>query len=289
MEQQGNFVDVVHVLGGDHRLGLDVAEQGDLGLDVRGQDLFGAAQQDIGLDADGAQFLDAVLGGFGLDLPGALDVGHQGEVDVADVLFAQVPLELPDGLQERQALDVAHGAADLDDGHIRRGGHRHDGLLDFVGDVGDDLDGAAQIVPPALLGDDVVIDAAGGEVVLLAQGDRGVAFVVAQVQVGFGPVFGDEDLAVLERVHGAGVHVDVGIQLLKGDAEPPGFQQGADGRGGHALPQGGQHPAGDEDDFGFHKSFKIPSQTQCQGEVRGEAAGNQAGASGRGLCSGSAG
>ncbi len=36
VEQQGNFVNVVHVLGGDHRLGLHVAEQGDLGLDVRG-------------------------------------------------------------------------------------------------------------------------------------------------------------------------------------------------------------------------------------------------------------
>jgi hypothetical protein len=34
MEQQGNLVDVFHVLGGDHRLGLDVAEQGDFGLDV---------------------------------------------------------------------------------------------------------------------------------------------------------------------------------------------------------------------------------------------------------------
>ncbi len=107
------------------------------------QDLFGAAQEDIGLDADGAQFLDAVLGRFGLDLPGGLDEGHQGQVDVADVLFAQVPLELADGLHEGQALDIPHGAADLDDGHIRRGGDSHDGLLDFVGDVGNDLDGAA--------------------------------------------------------------------------------------------------------------------------------------------------
>ena len=106
---------------------------------------------------------------------------------------------------------------------------------------------------------------------LLAQGDRGVALVMPQVQVGFGPVFGDVDLAVLERVHGPGVHVDVGVQFLKGDAQPPGFQQGADSRGGHALAQGGQHPAGDEDDFGFHKSFIIPSQCQCQAaESRGD-------------------
>ncbi len=110
---------------------------------------------------------------------------------------------------------------------------------------------------------------------LLAQGDRGVALVMPQVQVGFGPVFGDVDLAVLERVHGAGVHIDIGVQLLKGDAQPPGFQQGANGRRRHPLAQGGQHPAGDKDDFGFHKSFIIPSHCQCQGEVRGEAKGKR--------------
>ncbi len=108
---------------------------------------------------------------------------------------------------------------------------------------------------------------------LLAQGDRGVALVMPQVQVGFGPVFGDVDLAVLERVHGPGVHVDIGVQLLEGDPQPPGFQQGADSRGGHALAQGGQHPAGDEDDFGFHKSFIIPSQSNVKANVLAAAAG----------------
>ncbi len=123
MQEQGNFVNIFHVLGGDHRVGFDVAEQGDLGLDLPGKELFGAAQEQVGLDADGAQFLDAVLGGLGLDLAGGLDVGHQGEMDVADVVLAQVALELADGLEERQALDVAHGAADLDDGHVRLVGH----------------------------------------------------------------------------------------------------------------------------------------------------------------------
>jgi hypothetical protein len=96
-----------------------------------------------------------------------------------------------------------------------------------------------------------------------------------QIQVGLGPVFGDVHLTVLERVHGPRVHIDVGVELLKGDAQPPGFQQGANGRGGHALAQGGQNPAGNEDDFGFHKSFIIPSQTQCQGEVRRETGGKR--------------
>jgi hypothetical protein len=39
-------------------------------------------------------------------------------------------------------------------------------------------------------------------------------FVMADVEVGFGAVLGDEHLAVLERVHGAGVDVQVRVQLL---------------------------------------------------------------------------
>ena len=38
--------------------------------------------------------------------------------------------------------------------------------------------------------------------------------VVADVEVGLGAVLGDEDLAVLERVHRAGVDVEVGVELL---------------------------------------------------------------------------
>ena len=61
------------------------------------------------------------------------------------------------------------------------------------------------------------------------------ALVVAKVQVGFGAVVGDENLAVLERVHGAGIDVDVGIELLEGDPKASGLEQRADGRRGQTL------------------------------------------------------
>ena len=48
--------------------------------------------------------------------PGGLDVRHQGQVDVEDVLGPASCTELTDRLEEGQALDVADGAADLDDG-----------------------------------------------------------------------------------------------------------------------------------------------------------------------------
>ena len=45
------------------------------------------------------------------------------------------------------------------------------------------------------------------------------------VEVGLGAVLGDEHLAVLERVHGAGVDVEVGVELLHRDLQAPRGQQ----------------------------------------------------------------
>ncbi len=43
--------------------------------------------------------------------------------------------------------------------------------------------------------------------------------VVSEVQVGLGAVVQHEDLAVLERVHRAGVDVDVRVELLDRDLQ----------------------------------------------------------------------
>ena len=80
-----------------------------------------------------------------------------------------------------------------------------------------DLDGGAQVIAPAFLGDDVRINAAGGDVVALPGRDAGKAFVVAQIQVGLSAVNGNENLAVLVRRHGTGVHIKVGVKLNYGD------------------------------------------------------------------------
>ena len=102
----------------------------------------GPADQDVGLDADLAERADGVLGRLGLGLAGRLEVGDERQVDVQAVLAADVEGELADRLEERQALDVADGAADLGDHHVHVVGRQPaDGGLDLVGDVGDDLDG----------------------------------------------------------------------------------------------------------------------------------------------------
>ena len=161
-----------------------------------------------------------MLGGLGLELAGGGQGGQQRHVDVEHVLAADVLAHLADGLEERQRLDVADGAADLDDDDVGGAVARHapDALLDLVGDVRDDLDGAAEVVAAALLGDDRLVDAPGGDVGQLGQVLVDEALVVAQVEVGLGAVVGDEDLAVLERRHRARVHVDVRVELQDGDA-----------------------------------------------------------------------
>ena len=81
-------------------------------------------------------------------------------MDVDRVIARQVVAELADRLEERQALDVADGAADLAEHEIEALVAVADEFLDRVGDVRDDLDGGAEIVAAPLLGEDVLVDAA---------------------------------------------------------------------------------------------------------------------------------
>jgi len=134
--------------------------------------------------------------------------------------------DLADRFQERQRLDVAHGAADLDQAHVEAFGGLDDAALDLVGDVRDHLHGAAEIIAAAFLADHVVVDPAGGDGVLAGQARAQVALVVAQVQVGLGAVVGDVHLAVLERAHRARVDVDVGVELHHRHAQSARFEDG---------------------------------------------------------------
>ena len=77
---------------------------------------------------------------------------------------------------------------------------------------------------------------------------------MTEVEVGFRAVLGDIDLAVLIGAHGAGVDVDIGVELLSGDFETSCFEQASEGRCGDALAEAGDDTAGDEDILSlFHK------------------------------------
>ena len=93
-----------------------------------------------------------------------------------------------------------------------------------------DLNGGAEIVAAPLLGEDFLIDAAGGDVVLARRRPPGEALVMAEVEIGLGAVIGDEDLAMLVRRHRARIDVEIGIELAQPDFVAACLQQRAERR-----------------------------------------------------------
>jgi len=144
---------------------------------------------------------------------------------------------LADRLEERQRLDVADGATDLGDHDVDVGrlGDQRDPLLDLVGDVRDHLNGGAKVVAASLAADHGVVDATGGDIRGARRVGVGEALVVAEIEVGLGPILGHEDLAVLVGRHRPWIDVDIGVELLQRDAQPACHQQPADRCRGDAL------------------------------------------------------
>src|SRR5258705_9511277 len=221
-------VDGVHVFhGNDTGFGY-VAEEGDFLFQVGGDVAVAAAQQNVGLDTDAEHFFYAVLGGLGFQFAGGGDEGNERHVDEECVFCAEFEAHLTDGFEEGKGLDVADGAADFDDYHVNGFRNFPDGGFDFVGDVGNDLNGLAEEVAAALFGEDGFVDAAGGPVIIAGKFGVREALVVPEVEIGLCAVFGDEDFAVLEGTHGAGIDVKVRIALLKGDFETATFEETTD-------------------------------------------------------------
>ena len=273
-QHQRHLVDVVHVAGRDHRLLRHAAEERDLAADLALQPALRPADDRLRLDPDPPQLVDRMLRRLGLQLAGMADVRHQGQVHEHAALRPEVRVELADRLQEGQRLDVSHRAADLRDHEVDRLrlGQDQDPLLDLVGDVGDHLDGRAEVVAAALAPDHRVVDGARGDV----RGPRGVLvrepLVVAEVEVRLRPILGDEHLAVLEGAHGPRIDVDVGVELLQLDPEAAADQQPPDRGRGDPLAERGDDAAGDEDEPGlaglhlpgsaFWPSVNLPSESR---------------------------
>ena len=218
VEHDGHGIENVTVVIFNDALRIHIAEQGDLVLDLIRQRVLRAANDNIRIDADGKHFLYTVLGGLAFQLIGGCQVGHQGHMDKQAVLSPGLHGKLANGLQKRLALNIAYGAADFYQAYIGAGVRvAGDGTLDLIGHMGNDLNGLAAIYALALVGDHFPVHASGGQVGVLAQGLVNKALIVPQIQVRFRAVVGNEYLAVLYRVHGARVHIQVRVQLLRGD------------------------------------------------------------------------
>ena len=118
MVLQRHGVDRAGVERRDHAFRAHVAEQRDLAPLVLRDRPVAAAEQDLRLDAQAEQFLDRMLGRLGLQLTGRADIGHQGQVDEEAALRPHLVRQLAQRLEEGQQLDVADGAADLDQDEV---------------------------------------------------------------------------------------------------------------------------------------------------------------------------
>ena len=224
---QRHFVDARRGDDGHDGARFDIAEQGDLLADVAFDGAVGAQADDVGLDAHPTQLADAVLRGLGLELAAGAEVRQQGDVDVEHVVAAHIVPHLPDRFEEGLPFDIAHGAADFHERDLGVEPLRclDDAPLDFVGDVRHYLDGAAEVVAAPLFGDHIAVHLPGGDVVHLRQIFINEALVMSQVEVGFRSIFGDENFAVLIGRHRPWIHVEIGIELLDGDAQPARLEQ----------------------------------------------------------------
>jgi hypothetical protein len=93
--------------------------------------------------------------------------------------------------------------------------------------VWDNLNSATQVFSPALFANHRGIDLSGGHIICLAGGFIGKTLVVAEVEVGFCAIIGNEDFAMLVGRHGTGVHIDVGVQFHEGNGDTTILEQSA--------------------------------------------------------------
>ena len=226
VQHERNLVETRRVGGIGDTSDRHIAEIGDLAAEIRTDRFLRSADDRIGLNTPAAQFGDGVLGRLGLHLARRTDERHQRDMDVADIVAADVESELTDRLKEGQDLNVAHRAADLGDDDVDVVAHEAvDPALDLVGDVGDHLHRLAEIVTTALSSDDRAVDRAGRPVGVRREVLINEPLVVPEVEIGFAAVVGDEHLAVFEGVHRSRIDIQIRVELLHGDAETAGLEE----------------------------------------------------------------
>ena len=137
-------------------------------------------------------------------------------MDDQRVAVAQLITELTHRFDVRQRFDIADRTADFGDNHVIHllGAEQFDTAFDLVGNMRDHLYGFAEKLSAAFLVDNALVDAPGGDVVGFGSRNIRKAFVVAEVEVGFGAVFGYVALAVFVRIQRAGIDIDVRVEFL---------------------------------------------------------------------------
>ena len=86
------------------------------------------------------------------------------------------------------------------------------------------------------------------------------SLVVAEIQIGFGAVVGNEYFTMLKRTHGARIDVQIRIEFLQSDTKAAAFEEAPDGRRSDSLPQRRNHAARDENILSHNKPTRYSYQ-----------------------------
>src|SRR4051794_36855203 len=103
------------------------------------------------------------------------------------VAIAHFEGKLANCLQKRQSLDVPGSPANFSNNHIglRLFGKLMDAILDFVGDMGNDLDSFSKVITAAFLVQNRLVNLAAGQIIGAGKFYIGEPLVMAKVEVGF--------------------------------------------------------------------------------------------------------
>ena len=216
-----------------------------------GTGMVAAADDDVRLNAHAAQLAHAVLRRLRLQFARGADVGQEGTW-IESVSSRPSSLRIWRIASRNGWLSISPTVPPtsmITTSASAQPRHAADPALDLVREVRDRLDRAAEIVAPPLAPDHLLVDLAGGHGAGPGEVLVDEALVVAKVEVCLGAVDGDEDLAVLIGRHGAGIDVEVGIELLDGDGEAAALEDSPEGGGGDALADGTDHATGYENVF----------------------------------------
>ena len=211
----------------ENRFLIHVTEHGQLGNHVLRHGMLAAAHQNIRGNADAAQLLNTVLGRFCFQFARRADIGNQRHMDVQHIVFAHILFYLTDSFQKRKAFNIAYRTADFGNdkiGIVIVADTEYPGL-DLIGNMGNDLHRTAQVIPPAFLRNNGLVDFTGSHIGTLGQVDINKPFVMAQVQVRFRAVIRHEHFAVLIRAHGSRIDIDIRIEFLYRNLIAPALQQ----------------------------------------------------------------
>src|SRR5690606_8356545 len=176
------------------------------------------------------------------------NVRQESDMHRDSVVTPQRGPHLPDGLQKRQALDIADRAANFDDHHIGVAllADQTNTPFDFVGDMGNDLYRATQIIAAPFLVDDVAVNLPGGHIAGTVEIFVDKPLIMAEVEIGFRAVRGDENLTVLVGAHRTRIDIQIGVEFLDRNLEAARLENAPNGRRSHALADRTHHASGAE-------------------------------------------